>query len=139
MYSRPIKVYQGIDNPVQVIIRNQDQKAVDFTGYTVAAQIQDPANQTTIVEYPVDFTTPGSDITKGLGTFVIDATHINSLENRLYKLTFSTTLIAESKTKPLYIDDNYGAPLDLMILAGYYSSYTPSPEFTYDVIDGGSL
>ena len=32
MYSRPIKVYQGIDNPIQVIVRNQDQKSVDLTG-----------------------------------------------------------------------------------------------------------
>jgi hypothetical protein len=139
VYSRPIKVYQGIDNPVQVIIRNQDQKYVDLTGYTVAAQIQDPANQTTIREFPLDFSTPGSDITKGVGTFVVDATTINSLENRIYKLTFSTTLIADSATQPLYVDDNYGAPLDLQVLPGYYSSYTPSPEFNYDVIDGGTI
>lgn len=139
VYSRPIKVYQGIDNPVQVIIRNQDQKSVDLTGYTVAAQIQDPASQTTFKSYPVDFTTLGSDITKGLGTFTILGSDINQLENRLYKLTFSTTLIVGSKTQPLYVDDNYGAPLDLMILPGYYANYAPAPEFTYDVIDGGSL
>ena len=107
VYSRPIKVYQGIDNPIQVIIRNQDQKSVDLTGYTVAAQIQDPANQLTFKSYPIDFTTPGSDITKGIGTFTILGSDINQLENRLYKLTFSTTLIVGSKTQPLYVDDNY--------------------------------
>jgi hypothetical protein len=139
VYSRPIKVYQGIDNPVQVIIRNQDQKSVDLTGYTVAAQIQDPANQNTRGEISVDFTTPGSDITKGIGTFIIPASTINSLENRIYKLTFSTTLISQSQTQPLYVDDNYGVPLDLQVLPGYYSSYTPAPEFNADVIDGGSL
>ena len=26
VYSRPIKVYQGIDNPLQIIVKNQDQK-----------------------------------------------------------------------------------------------------------------
>ena len=45
VYSRPIKVYQGIDNPVQVITRNQDQKAVNVTGYAVQLDIQDPLNQ----------------------------------------------------------------------------------------------
>ena len=139
VYNRPIKVYQGIDNPVQVIIRNQDQKSVDLTGYTVAAQIQDPATQTTIMTTPVSFTSAGSDITKGLGTFTILATTINVLENRLYKLTFSTTLISGPTTQPLYTDDNYGAPLDLMILPGYYSGYTPNPDFDYEVIDGGAL
>ena len=25
VYSRPIKVYQGVDNPIQVVVKNQDQ------------------------------------------------------------------------------------------------------------------
>lgn len=139
MYSRPIKVYQGIDNPIQVIIRNQDQKSVDLTGYSVTAQIQDPANQTTIYSYGLDFTTPGSDITKGLGTVTIPASILNGLENRIYKLTFLTTLLSNSKEQPLYIDDNYGVPLDLFVQPAYYSNTTPAPEFNYDVIDGGTL
>jgi hypothetical protein len=139
VYSMPIKVYQGIDNPVQVIIRNQDQKSVDLTGYTVAAQIQDPVNQTTIKSYPLSFTGAGLDITQGFGTFTIPALDINGLENRTYKLTFSTTLIVGSRTQPLYVNDDYGVPLDLFVLPGYYSSYTPAPEFNEDVIDGGSL
>lgn len=139
VYSRPIKVYQGIDNPIQVIIRNQDQKSVDLTGYSVTAQIQDPANQTTIYSYGLDFTTPGSDITKGIGTFVISGTTLASLENRIYKLTFKSINDDTSKEAPMYIDDNYGAPLDIQVLPGYYSNYTPSPEFNYDVIDGGTL
>ena len=135
VYSRPIKVYQGIDNPIQVIIRNQDQKSVDLTGYTVDAQIQDPVNQTTITTYAVTF----ADITNGMGTFTVDANTLNTLENRLYKITFKTTNTGTSKEAPLYIDDNYGAPLDLEVLPGYYSNYTPAPEFNYDVIDGGTL
>jgi hypothetical protein len=141
VYSRPIKVYQGIDNPIQVIIRNQDQKSVDLTGYTVTAQIQDPVNQQTINSYAVLFTTPGADITQGLGSFVADADTLNNLENRIYKLTFLTTLISTSQEQPLYIDDNYGVPLDLVILPAYYSTTIPSvPAGTPEVIvDGGTL
>lgn len=135
VYSRPIKVYQGIDNPIQVIIKNQDQKPVDVSAYAVDAQIQDPSNQTTINTYAVTF----ADATTGLGNFTIDAPTLNSLEQRLYKLTFKTTTIVDSNEAPLYVDDNYGAPLDIEILPGYYSNYTPSPEFNYDVIDGGTL
>ena len=47
VYSRPIKIYQGIDNPIQVVIKNQDQKAVNFTGYIMQADIQDPVNKVT--------------------------------------------------------------------------------------------
>jgi hypothetical protein len=45
VYSRPIKIYQGIDNPIQVVVLNQDQKKVDLTGYAVQADIQDPTNK----------------------------------------------------------------------------------------------
>jgi hypothetical protein len=118
VYSRPIKVYQGIDNPVQVIVRNQDQKSVDLTGYTVVATIQDPTNGAYIINYAVTF----DDITKGLGSFTIDYNTVTGLENRFYKLTFKTIRIEDSLQRPLYIDDNYGVPLDLEILPAYFST-----------------
>ena len=116
VYSRPIKVYQGIDNPIQVIVKNQDQKAVDLTGYTVQADIQDPTNQQTINSYAVTF----ANIQLGQGNFVLDETTLNSLENRFYKLTFSAN--TAGTVTPVYIDDNYGVPLDLEVLPAYYST-----------------
>ena len=135
MYSRPIKVYQGIDNPIQVIVRNQDQKGVDLTGSNMLASIQDPTNQVTVNSYPVTF----ADITKGLGSFVLDKATIDGLENRFYKLTFSTTVIATDVSRPVYVDDNYGVPLDLEVLPAYYQTTSaPSGTDTY-TMDGGSL
>ena len=116
VYSRPIKVYQGIDNPVQVIVKNQDQKAVDLTGYTVQADIQDPTNQTTIHSYPITW----ANIMLGQGNFTLDRATIDSLENRFYKLTFSAN--TAGTVTPVYIDDNYGVPLDLEILPAFYSN-----------------
>ena len=135
VYSRPIKVYQGIDNPIQVIVRNQDQKSVDLTGSSVLASIQDPTNQVTIKSYPVTF----ADITKGLGNFTFDANTINSLEQRFYKLAFSTTVTSTDVTSPVYIDDNYGVPLDLEILPAYYATtVAPATTDTYS-LDGGTI
>ena len=108
VYSRPIKVYQGVDNPIQVIVRNQDQKSVDLTGSSMLASIQDPTNQVTINSYPVTW----ANIQLGQGNFVLDKATIDSLENRFYKLTFSTTVTNTDTTTPVYIDDNYGVPLD---------------------------
>ena len=136
VYSRPIKVYQGVDNPIQVIVRNQDQKAVDLTGSSVTATIQDPTNQVTIHSYVVTW----ADITKGLGQFTLQANVVNTLENRFYKLAFSTTVTSTDATSPVYIDDNYGVPLDLEVLPAYYgTSYTPPSDGTTYSLDGGAI
>jgi hypothetical protein len=136
VYSRPIKVYQGVDNPVQVVVRNQDQKSVDLTGSSVTASIQDPTNQVTVKSYTVTW----ANIQQGLGTFTFDANTINNLENRFYKLAFSTTNTGTDQTTPVYIDDNYGVPLDLEVLPAYYgTSYTPPSTGTTFSLDGGSI
>ena len=135
VYSRPIKVYQGIDNPVQVIVKNQDQKAVNLTGYTVQAQIQDPTNEVTINTYAVTF----ANIATGLGTCTLDATTLSSLENRFYKLTFRTIKTSDNSQQPVYIDDNYGVPLDLEVLPAYYSVTAAVPSTDDIVFDGGVL
>ena len=133
VYSRPIKVYQGIDNPVQVVVKNQDQKNVNLTGYTVQASIQDPTNQVTIETYAVTF----ANVAIGQGTFTLDRGTINTLENRFYKLTFKTTKTSDSTEQPIYIDDNYGVPLDLEILPAYWAE--AAAQDSEVIIDGGTL
>jgi hypothetical protein len=140
VYSRPIKVYQGVDNPIQVIIRNQDQKRVDLTGSSVTASIQDPTNQLTVKSYPVLFgANVGGNIQLGQGSFTFDANTINGLEQRFYKLAFSTTVTSTDVTRPVYIDDNYGVPLDLEVLPAYYANSTPPAQSDTYTLDGGSL
>jgi len=136
VYSRPIKVYQGVDNPIQVVVKNQDQKRVNLTGSSVTASIQDPVNQVTIKSYAVTW----ANIQLGQGHFTFDANTINSLEQRFYKLAFSTTVTSTDITSPVYIDDNYGVPLDLEVLPAYYAtSYTPPADGDTYSLDGGTL
>jgi hypothetical protein len=126
VYSRPIKVYQGIDNPIQVIIRNQDQKSVDLSNefgdpaYSVVASIQDPTNNVRLVEYGLTW----ANVALGQGSFTIAQSDLASLEQRFYKLTFKKIRLSDSETSPVYIDDNYGVPLDLEVLPAYYASST---------------
>jgi S-adenosylmethionine hydrolase len=133
VYSRPIKVYQGIDNPIQVIVRNQDQKGIDLTGYIMQAQIQDPTNGVTVETYAVTF----ADITKGLANFTIDRNTINTLEQRFYKLTFKTIKQSDNTEQPIYIDDNYGVPLDLQVLPAYYAD--SASDESEVIFDGGVI
>jgi hypothetical protein len=135
VYNRPIKVYQGIDNPIQIVTLNQDQKSVNLTGYALQVDIQDPTNQVTVNSYAVVF----SNQNKGLGSFILDKDTIDSLEQRIYKLTVKQINTSTNAEQPLYIDDNYGVPLDLVVLPAYWSNTGGAPGVEETVFDGGTL
>ncbi len=116
VYSRPIKIYQGIDNPVQVVVLNQDQKPVDLTGYSLQAEIQDPLTETTAHSYTITFTNQS----KGQGTFTVPTADVTALEQRFYWLTLKTVANVGNVARPVYVDDNWTAPLDLEVLPAYY-------------------
>ena len=135
VYARTIKVYQGIDNPIHIVTKNQDQKPVDLTGYLMQVEIQDPENEITVAVYSVTFTT----IAKGLGTFTIPRETVNALEQRHYHLTARLTNAATNAQNPLYIDDNYSVAVPLQVLSAYYSTDPVTPELTEGIVDLGPL
>jgi hypothetical protein len=135
VYSRPIVVYQGIDNPLQIVVRNQDQKPVNLTGYSLQIDIQDPVNKLTAYSLAVSFT----DITKGQGIVTIDAATVNSLDQRIYKLTMRTIDDISSSERPVYIDDNFGVPLDLDVREAYYATTEGFNAYNEGIFDSGNL
>ena len=135
VYSQPVKVYQGIDNPIQVVVKNQDQKAVNLTGYVVQADIQDPINQVTVKSYAVTW----ANIQLGQGQIIIDSETVSSLEQRFYKLTFRTINVSDNSMKPVYVDDNYRVPLDIQVLPAYYENTIGVPNTDEYTLDGGTL
>lgn len=134
VYANPIKVYQGIDNPLQVVVRNQDQRPINTTGYLVQVDIQDPANQGSVESLAVTMADP----TKGLGTVTIPRDVVNALDQRLYKLTVKLIKVSTNAEQPLYVDGNYGALIDLEVLPGWYESMPLTLDST-EVIDGGTI
>jgi len=135
VYSREITVYQGIDNRIQIVTKNQDQKYVDMSGYSIQADIQDPTNQVTVVSLAVTYT----DVSKGVAYFVIPRDIVNTLEQRFYKLTFKAIQVDTNIERPIYIDDNYGVPLDLKVLPAYESRVATQPTIERIIIDGGII
>ena len=137
VYTRPIQIYKGINNIIKIAVQNADQKPVNITGYVLTFNVVDDyvySNATTVLTTNICV----SNANAGIGYTVISSDDLVQLtrEQYTYNVMLRDTCWGNIAT---YVDDNYGAPLDLMILAGYYANYAPAPEFTYDVIDGGSL
>jgi hypothetical protein len=116
VYNRPIKIYQGIDNPILVQVKNQDQKSVDLNDKSVLVEIQDPINKILIVGYTLIW----QDSSRGIGSFTVNKSDIDILEQRYYKLTLKLIDNMSGVERPLYSDDNYGINLDIEVLPGYY-------------------
>jgi hypothetical protein len=134
VYTRTIKIYQGIDNPLQVLVKNQDQKAINTTGYLVQLDIQDIESRGSVESLAVTMI----DATKGVGTVTIPRDVANALDQRRYKLTIKLINQTTNKEQPLYVDDNYGAMADLEVLEGWYESMPLTLDST-EVIDGGTI
>lgn len=139
VYTKPVTVYQGIDNPVQIRVRNQDQKPVNMAGYTMRIDIQDPLNQLTVQSFGVNFINENN----GIGTFVITKDIVNSLTQRQYKLTFRAIRREDDREQPAFTDNNYNVPLDLYVIPAYYADMPPQegePEGNdFTIIDGGTI
>jgi hypothetical protein len=101
---------------MQVLVKNQDQKYVDVTNYTMIAEIQDPSNKVAVATFPITW----ANVTLGLGNFMLDKATVSSLEQRFYKLTFRTVNTLTRIEQPIYVDSDYDVPLDLKVLPAYY-------------------
>lgn len=134
VYAKPVTIYQGVDNPIQILVKNQDQKPVNLTGYNMQADIQDPTNAATVYSFAVTY----SNISLGRAGFTITKSVVDNLDQRIYKLTFRTINVSTDQETPVYIDDNFGVPLDLHVRPAYYSDTTPSAEESI-IIDGGTI
>lgn len=134
VYTRPIKIYQGIDNPIQVMVLNQDQKHVNVTGYNVQLDIQDPDLRGSVLSAPVIM----SNVALGQGTTTITKAMVNALTARTYKLTIKLIANTTNSEQPLYIDSNYSCRVDLEVLDGWYENMATSTT-DVTVIDGGTI
>ena len=117
VYNRPIKIYQGIDNPLKIQIKNQDQKPVNMYGANVLIDIQDPVAGNTIVG---NIAVTWANANVGIGTVTIDQTTVNSLDQRIYKAAMRRVDTITNLETPMFINDNFEVQLDLDVLPGWY-------------------
>ena len=134
VYSRTIKIYQGIDNPIHIVVKNQDQKAVDTTGYLLQLDIQDPDAEGSLASFAIDIV----NATRGLGVVTIDKETVNALDKRFYHITVKRIHQATNAESPSYIDDNYSVSLPLEVLPGWYESM-PLTLDSDEVLDAGTI
>lgn len=114
VYSPTIKLYKNAVNPIRLLVKNQDQKPLEISGFSVIIDLCDPSDETVIVRYPATIVNSA----KGICQVNIDGTDLQDLEPRHYFFTIRKRITDVSDTVT-YIDDNYGVRLPVEILDGY--------------------
>lgn len=134
VYSQPIKVYQGIDNPLQIVVRDQQQKAASLSGYTMQMDIQDPFEKGAVESLAVTI----DNAATGKCSVTIPRATTVALKQRMYYATLKLINTTTNAERPLYMDDNFGAQLKIEILPGWYES-DPLNFTANSVIDSGQI
>jgi len=134
VYSQPIKVYQGIDNPLQIVVRDQQQKAASLSGYTMQMDIQDPFEKGAVESLAVTI----DNAATGKCSVTIPKATTVALKQRMYYATLKLINTSTNAERPLYMDDNFGAQLKIEVLPGWYES-DPLNFNGNAVIDSGQI
>ena len=136
VYQRMIKIYQGMNNVVELDIKNAEQRRIAITGYTMKCVIMDQLGNEV-------YTAPVVPIpqTTGLATITVPASALDRIKPQF--LNYSVYILNDDGTKtPIYGDTSFGAIGKMDLIAGA----VPRPQspkiidtFTYLVNDDYNL
>jgi hypothetical protein len=114
VYSRTLKVYKGVDNPITIAFRNSDQKAANIANKTFTFALTANVGNTSVWSTPVTI----SNVGMAIGQVVLDQANVANLDQQYYNYTISYT--DGELTRPAYTDDNWGAAGQLQVISNVY-------------------
>jgi hypothetical protein len=109
--------YQGVDNLIKVKVQNQDQKAYNISGTTLVFSVVDDyvtSNANVIFQTTVTV----SNAAAGVGTVLIPQANIAQFARDQY--IYSLYYTSGNLTLPAYVDDNYGASGQMIVVDSAY-------------------
>lgn len=121
------KVYKGVTNTIDFVIRNNDRKPISMVGYTLIAQIREvnnPSRATVPPEVLLEKALVPSDETAGKYKLVLDPEDIEDWETGYYCFNVRTVNI-NGINELLYTDINKDTWSNFQLIEGIASSLVP--------------
>jgi hypothetical protein len=121
VYQKPIKIYKGVDNVIELEVKNSDQKRIDLFGKTIRFVLMDQNNRE-IDTYNATVVDDGSTAcVKGVARITLPESALAALDTQYLK--FSSYVVNADNTKTLlYGDSKYGAQGFIELLDGVIPS-----------------
>lgn len=159
VYNRNVKIYRGVDNRVDLQVRNSDEKAVSTTGYEFVFNLINPETQKLIMSKDCADVNDSS-VSRGRYYVTITRAELSAIEPGLYHYSIVRETrqmlndgnYSVTQREPLYIDSQYGThavieignnlqgePVDSVKVIAFknYEPFNPSEQkyFISSIID----
>jgi hypothetical protein len=126
VYNRNLKIYRGVDNRIDIQVRNADQKASNITGSTLVFNLVSKDTKNLVLQK--DFT--NMDLASGKVTVILTETELLNLDNGFYtysivkevRSTIDSTDYQVISRMPLYVDSQYDTVGTLEIAGDVYGN-----------------
>lgn len=130
VYNRNLKIYRGVDNRIDIQVRNPDQKTSNITGSTLVFNLISKETKNLVLQK--DFT--AMDLTTGKVTITLTDSELLDIDNGFYNYSIlkevrndiSTTEYKLTSKIPLYVDSQYGTTGTLEIAGDVYGNVSQS-------------
>ena len=133
VYQRKVKIYQGLDNVIDLDVKNSEQKRQVITSFNLKFVIMDQLNQE-VYSGDVDVNTG----ILGIAKITIPASAVASIQPQFLKYTVYKLNNDNTKT-PLYGDTQFGVTGTIDLLAGAMpSALAPQIMDTFNYLDDTS-
>lgn len=123
-YTPNLKVYSGIDNHIQILFKNRDQKKVNLSEKSAWFIMFDKDSGTVLLSKPITI----ENEEKGIGSLLLTEHDLGNLTERYYSYSFKIEN-GDGITQIGYSDDNYSADGVLQLVHGVY------PEFADSIVE----
>lgn len=130
VYNRNLKIFRGVDNRIDIQVRNSDQKASNIAGSTLVFNLVSQATKDLILQK--DFT--AMDLATGKVTVIVTADDLLDLDIGFYnysiikevRSTVDSTDYTVTSKMPLYMDSQYSTVGTLEITGDVYGGVADS-------------
>jgi len=127
MIQYNIKIYKGVTNTIDFIVRNNDRKPINLVGYQISALIQLTDNNELLLEKAVQAT----DETSGKCRLTLTDSEIEEWLGGFYRYAIKLTDVT-GKTEYLYTDINRSTFSTFELIEGMSASLDPAIEVNND-------
>lgn len=130
VYNRNLKIFRGVDNRIDIQVRNADQKASNIVGSTLVFNlVSRDANNLVLTK---DFV--AMDMATGKVTVTLTEMELLDLDNGFYSYSIVKEIRADidstdyrvTSKMPMYVDSQYGTVGTLEIAGDVYGDVEPS-------------